>query len=232
MIKLASRHGLLAGSACLALLAAAPARAGVVDWTTWSGATDGSSGTATGTAGSLTVTYSGEVESLVADYPSWTPSTSYVGGSVGNAPPQSGGIIQLFGGPDGAGTDTITFSTAVTDPVIAIWSLGAGGDPAEFVFNETPTFEAGGPSLEYGGGAIVVSGDTVSGQEGNGTVQFMGTFSSISWTTPEFEDWYGFTVGAPASSSVPEPASWALLLVGFAGLGGALRARRMSPARA
>lgn len=36
---------------------------------------------------------------------------------------------------------------------------------------------------------------------------------------------FGGSVGA-ASSLVPEPATWAMMLLGFAGLGGALRARR------
>ncbi|MGH7024670.1 MAG: PEPxxWA-CTERM sorting domain-containing protein [Caulobacteraceae bacterium] len=222
MTKLATAW--LAGAACAALFTAAPAFAGTVDWTTWTAATDSATaGTATGTAGSVGVSYTGEVESLVANYPSWNPSSSYVGGTVGNAPPMSGGIIQLYGGNADV-TDTITFSTPVTNPIIAIWSLGAPGNTAEFDFpgNEPVTIEAGGPSSEYGGSSIYLSGNNVLGAEGNGTIQLTGTFSSISWTTPVYENWYGFTVGVP----VPEPASWALMLAGFAGLGLALRARR------
>ncbi len=71
----------------------------------------------------LTVSYSGEIESLQLDYPSWNPASSYVGGNISNAPLPSGNIVQLFGG-NGSVTDTVTFSSRVVDPVMAIWSLG------------------------------------------------------------------------------------------------------------
>ena len=85
-------------------------------------------------------------------------------------------------------------------------------------FAQTPTFEAGGPSAEYGGSAISVLGNVVSGTEGNGSIAFLGTFSSISFTTSNYENWYGFTVGT-AAEAVPEPSTWAMILLGFAGLG-------------
>jgi hypothetical protein len=217
--------GLMASAAFAGLVAASPAGAGTIDWTTWTGATTSpTAGTATGSAGSVGISYTGEVESLVANYPSWGPSGTFNGGTVSNAPPASGGAIQLFG--DTGATDTITFSHPVTDPVLAIWSLGSGGNTASFVFTESEPFtiEAGGPSAEYGGGTITSSGETVFGAEGNGTIQFNGTFSSITWTNPSFEDWYGFTVGV--AGGVPEPAAWALMLAGFASLGVALRTRR------
>ncbi len=209
-------------SAAVALAAcASQSQANTIDWTSWTSATNSpTAGTVSGTAGAVSVTYTGEVQSLQANYPSWTPASSYTGGTVSNAPLQSGGIIQLFGAT--GATDTITFSHAVLNPVIAIWSLGQGGDPASFNFSQTPTFEAGGPSAEYGGGAITVSGNDVFGTEGNGVVQFTGTFTSITWTNPTYENWYGFTVGIEA----PEPAAWALMLAGFAGLGAAMRAAR------
>ena len=64
--------------------------------------------------------------------------------------------------------------------------MGAGGTLAAFDFiNATPVFVSGGPSAEYGGSAITIAGNDVLGSEGNGTVQFIGTFTSLSWTNPQ-----------------------------------------------
>ncbi|HEY2709656.1 MAG TPA: PEPxxWA-CTERM sorting domain-containing protein [Caulobacteraceae bacterium] len=222
---------LACATAAVVVGAAQGAYAGTVIWTNWTSATNGATaGTATGTAGAVGVSYVGEVESLVANYPSWNPASSYVGGTVGNAPPQTGGIIQLFGAT--GATDTITFSKAVTNPILAIWSLGQTNDQPSFNFpaNEPVTIEAGGPSAEYNGAPITQTGNDILGIEGNGTVQLTGTFNSISWTNPVAENWYGFTVGVAA---VPEPASWAMMLLGVGLVGGGLRlARRKSVALA
>ena len=37
---------------------------------------------------------------------------------------------------------------------------------------------------------------TVTGTEGHGVVQFTGTFTTISWQLPEFEEWHGMQIGA------------------------------------
>jgi hypothetical protein len=95
-------------------------------------------------------------------------------------------------------------------------SSGSSGQTASFVFGQTPTFVSGGPNAEYGGTAIDVFGNTVSGQEANGTIEFIGTFTSLTWTNPQFENWYGFNVGY--QSAVPEPSTWAMMILGFAGI--------------
>jgi hypothetical protein len=209
---------------CLGLLS--PAQADTVFWTNWTASTPGNTaGTASGNIPStpVTVSYTGEINSLQANYPSWTPSSSYVGGTVSNAPPQSGGIIQITGGT--SNVNTVTFSTPVTNPVMAIWSLGQGGDTAEFDFTQDEPFsiQAGGLSAEYNGQTITSSGSTVFGAEGNGTIQFIGTFSSLSWTNPVAEYWYGFTVGIGAvacphkpPAAVPLPASLPASAIGMA----------------
>ncbi len=46
---------------------------------------------------------------------------------------------------------TITFSQAVLNPVLAIWSLGQPGLLAQYVFGQSFTIQSGGPNAEYGG---------------------------------------------------------------------------------
>lgn len=216
----------LVGWVAMGLLAVPlAASASTIDWASWSNvATSPTAGSATATfAPGLTASYGGELQAFVPSYPSYTPSSTFSGGTVGNAPPQANGIVRLTGGA--TVLDTITFSQAVVDPVIAIWSLGQGGINAQFAFNAPFTIEAGGPSAEYGGSTITAVGNTVYGREGNGVIQFNGTLTSISWTNPVYEYWYGFTVGVPETTGVPEPATLALLGLGIAGLG-IMRRRR------
>ena len=102
------------------------------------------------------------------------------GGTVTASPSTVRDHLRLKG--DFTGTSTITFASPVVNPVFAIWNLGQPSLEASFTFDQTPTFEAGGPSSIYIGVPLSVLGNVVSGNEGNGVVQFTGTFSSISWT--------------------------------------------------
>ena len=209
----------MASVAVATALAIGSAQAAVIDWANWSNtftAGNPAGGSATATVGGNTATYSGQLIDLIDNYPSWGPPGTFNGGNVGNPPPVSGGIIQLFGG--NAGINTITFGTAVTNPVMAIWSLGQGGTQASFKFLTSPFFiQSGGPSNEYGGVPLTTLLVAVLGSEGNGTIQFIGTYNSISWVNPVFENWYGFTVGAP--TPVPVPAALPLFATILAGGG-------------
>jgi hypothetical protein len=165
--------------AACAVYPSAPAHADTIAWTNWSTISAGNPGSASGTAGTITVTYSGQTNGLT-NVPSWTPASTFTGGVVGNAPPHTP-TIQLFN------------------------ILG------------------GGPSTEFGGSAITSTGSVVHGSEGNGLVQFMGSFDSITFTTPNFENYYAFTVGYDATLSggggtVPEPATLSLFGLGVAAL--------------
>jgi hypothetical protein len=202
----------------LALAVSLPAHADNV-WTYWSAnsSTPGNPGTAVGSLDGNTVTYSGQFSSLDIGYPSWGPVPTFTTAP----PPSAGGIIHMQGGSGLA--ESIIFSTPVLDPLIAIWSLGAPGDTASFVFTGSEPFSviAGGPSAEYGGQSITQIGNGVDGTEGNGVIQFIGTYSEIDFTTPAYENWYGFTVGENTTPPPPTPEPGSLSLLGL-GLGALL----------
>lgn len=197
-------------------------QAAPITWNTWTSDVAGYMG-----AVSVTFNDGGSFNSLVASYPSYTPNLTFSDGTiVDNAPTNANGIMQLVGGNNNV--NTVSFSAPAINPVFAIWSLGQRSIEARFSFDLTPTFVAGGGSAEYNGQSITLSGKDVLGLEGNGTVQFLGTYSSISWTNPVYEYWYGFNVGMPETAPVPEPGTLLLLGAGLASLAWYSRKRKHS----
>jgi len=240
IVRAGSMLGLFGGGFLLLVAfttVSVPALADTISWTTWASATTGNPGSANGTIGTVSVSYNGQVTYFYTNYPSWMPTSTYAGGTVGNAPSPDN-IIGLTGGTN-TDTETVTFSQPVVDPVMAIWSLGNPGTAAEFVFtpSEPFTIEAGGPSNEYGGTSIYTGGtcpaDTVCGAEGNGTIQFSGTFTTLTWTNPVYENWYGFDLGiAGVATTTPEPGGVLLIATGLLGLFCAMRSRSKSKSMA
>ena len=118
--------------ACLCLGSTA-ANAATVYWVDWTlPATYGTPGSASGTiafpTGTIHVTYSGETV-YRADMGNWNyPGTYAKPGIVDNTPIPAKESITLVGGNNVV--DTITFSAPVLNPVLAIQSLGNGGDLA------------------------------------------------------------------------------------------------------
>jgi hypothetical protein len=236
-------RALLAALAALALgapTAGAQARENVY-WADWTSSSLGESRVGS-VAGSLNVngtavgvTFSGELE-FATTAPGGTnyfaPRATFLGTLLQDAQPITSDIIAISGGT--GIVNTFTFAQAITNPVMSIVSLGRGSTPVDYVFNAPFELVSGGPNSTFGGVALTrPSPNTVRGQEGNGTIRFLGTFTSLSFTTVGGEYWNGFTLGVqglasnnpPPVNVIPEPSTYALMAAGLA-LTGALARRR------
>lgn len=203
-------------------LSTSPAMAAIVSWANWTSASSA-------TAGAVGISFTGQSGRLDLDPRNWQPVTTWADGTViENAPVAGSAIRTLTGG--NTNRNTITFTQAVLNPVFAIWSLGQPRNSANFTFDQVPTFVDGGPSREYRGSPIGVSGNVVGNLAGstgerNGSVIFYGTFQSISWTNPVRENYFGFTVGFDerTASVVSIPAAAWLFGAGLLGMAGISR---------
>jgi hypothetical protein len=214
---------------------AAPAQAfglppASASWTAWASAlTTVLTGSLTQNGNTVGVSYSGDRAGLDFDASYFDTPGSFTNAVVTNTP-QDLGTVRMVGGA--ATVNRFHFSSAVIDPVIALFSVGQANTPARFVFLDSPSVVIGAQgSGHWGGGSLVLSTPfTVSGVEGNGLLQFKGTYTDLRFTTPDFENYYGATVGA-MTTAVPEPQTLALMLAGLLAGATVLRHQRTPTAR-
>jgi hypothetical protein len=141
-------------------------------------------------------------------------STSpYTGDMVANIPTGTDIIALRY-----AGTQTLTFSEAIANPVFAYVSLNGNGYGFDQDFeilsfgHSTDGNDCGywgcGTSyknvVDLGGGNFEYQ--LLGTGEPHGTIRFLGTFSTVSWRSLSDETWNGFTVGvAGTAAEIPDP---------------------------
>ena len=199
--------------ATLALtLIAGTSHAGVIEWADW---TSASGAGAQGTIGGVGVTFAGTLSfaQLGSGTNYWTEGNPapYTGSATVDNPPTPAEMLAF----NAASTNVLTFATPLLNPVMAIVSMGQPGFAVSYMFNQPFTVLSEGQGF-WGDGSYAVSGNTLTGWEMHGVIQFQGLVSQIGWNSTA-ENWHGFTVGAPADP-VPEPGTMLLLGAGLLGL--------------
>lgn len=191
--------------ACL-LCATGGAQAATLTWADW---TTPDATSASGMLGTTAVSFEGNVDPAAqtnggTDF--WAVNSGIYTPTGAENPPPDTDIIRLTGGP-GTGTQTVTFASAIVNPLFAIMSLGQPNVLVQYDFDAPFSLLNQGSGYWGGSGSALSTavGDILQGYEGHGLIQFQGTFTSISWTMPLQEHWHGFQVGYVDADQTPAP---------------------------
>lgn len=246
----------------LTLLCSGAATAAPIYWTDWTGADQDAGsgfegqGTITTSASAVGVTYTNA--NGIGFYQASGGTDYYQNGRSGRndaiSPYTSSAVDNSPTGTDivalrYAGSQTLTFSEAIANPVFAFVSLNGNG--YSFLNQDFNILSVGGEDgnacgywgcggvtkniVDLGGGDFryELNSSNVGGTEPHGVIQFTGAFDTLAWDSASNEFWNGFTVGVqgtaaevfPDPNSVPEPTSLLLFGLGLATLATRRRTR-------
>ena len=257
----ASRIGRFSLSLAAALLAMGTAgtHAAQIFWTDWTGSNAAPTpftgqGTITTNTTTIGVTY--QNANGIGFYQPSGGIDYWIGGSGQTSPYTSAAVDNRPTGTDiialsKAGTQTLTFSQTVANPVFAFVSLNGNGYAFDQDFellslggvdgNACGYWGCGGASKvvkDLGGGQFEyqLNSNGVGGTEPHGALRFTGAFDKVTWRSSTNEFWNGFTVGVQGSAAevfepppvvpgIPEPGTVALMGVGLGLVAAAARRR-------
>lgn len=205
----------------VALASVPHAASAAIAWTDW---TQSGANTVVGSVSGVGVTFTGSYNFAQTnggiDY--W--NSSFVNTWDGTiAPPPGSDIVGLHL----AGSKTITFSSAVNDVYLAIMSWNSQGS---VTFDKNFTQEGWVRGCGYWGCGLLtnVTGNSfTSNGESHGILKFAGPITSLTFAESGNEYWHGIQVGiGSVGGAVPEPSTWALLILGFGAIGAGMRRQR------
>lgn len=225
---------------------ALPAAASAQTWANWKTA-DVGTGTMSGTVGATSISYSGGMDgyqlsdgttrsagvtsSPNCNYAFFCLPAAYT--SAGVTGPTNNGFVQYTA----IHTATVTFGTAVTNPLIAFISVGQSNLPVRYDFGANgftllSSNTGAANAAAWGSGSNSVSGNVITGNEFSGVVRLNGTFTSFTYSVLDNENWHGVTVGVQGdygpNSVVPEPSTYLLMGAGLLAVAVASRRRRQA----
>jgi hypothetical protein len=240
------RKTLLGAAFAIAACASTTAGAAPIRWTDWtSGASANGTFNAQGTIKTDTATIDvGYTNPQGVAFIQTNGGTDYWdGGNAATSPYTSTAVDNRPTGTDiiglqYAGSQTLTFSQAIANPVFAFVSLNGNGYAFDRDFDVLSVAGVDGNACGHWGcggvtkQVVTVNGATlyqliatgIGGNEPHGALQFKGTFASVTWQSLSNEMWNGFTVGVQGTAAevfpgeVPEPAAPAVFAIGMSAL--------------
>ena len=187
-------------------LVATSAFADPYSWVQWNAPSGnvvtGSIATSNGPVG---VTLTGNFDSVLTNYPTWTPASSYADGVIIDNAPDNTSLVKVIGPT----AFTLAFDTVVENLAFSVWSVGQPNQAITYTFDHDLSLVAGGPGTEFGGQSITTTTNTLTGIEGNGTVLFADAMTSLVFSTDPAENYHGFNIGLQTAQAVPEPFTMA-----------------------
>jgi hypothetical protein len=151
-----------------------------------------------------------------------SPESTWTSPTLSDLPNNSDRIdVAMIGG-----LQTLTFSESVTGLVMNINTLGSWFGPLTGIwsFDESFTLLSQDLGSRPGKELFDIVDQTLSGTESSGTIYFEGPITTLSWDITQPGGGY-YTIGT-LMTTVPEPSTYALLLLGGAASLWALRRRK------